>query len=184
MKEQQNWCVYMHASPSGKRYIGITGKPVNERWRNGNGYTRHPYFWQAIQKYGWTSFCHDVLFANLTKKEAERLEQICIMLFRSNNRKYGYNCSTGGECGSVGSKRTAEQLKKMSDANKGKRLTEEHKHKLSLAHKGKKVSISESVRAKRSQAFSFGNNPVNVFISSRTVSCLSYLISLHPIAIT
>ena len=33
-----NYTVYMHVSPSGKRYIGITGQDVKKRWGNGIGY--------------------------------------------------------------------------------------------------------------------------------------------------
>lgn len=52
--KQKTWTVYMHISPSGKRYIGVTSKTnVEDRWRNGKGYQKCPYFYKAIQKYGW-----------------------------------------------------------------------------------------------------------------------------------
>ena len=40
MEENEEKCytVYMHTSPSGKRYIGITSMKPTERLRNGGGY--------------------------------------------------------------------------------------------------------------------------------------------------
>lgn len=45
---ENHYTVYIHLFPSGKRYVGITGQSLKERWRvNGNGYkprntiTRH-----------------------------------------------------------------------------------------------------------------------------------------------
>ena len=42
---------------------------------NGNNYKSSPYFYSAIQKYGWNSFDHDILFTNLTREEACLKEQ-------------------------------------------------------------------------------------------------------------
>ena len=53
---ENNYTVYMHISPSNKRYIGITSKSVNKRWNNGLGYIKNDHFWRAIQKYGWNNF--------------------------------------------------------------------------------------------------------------------------------
>lgn len=165
-KAEKWWCVYIHTSPSNKRYVGITSLNPYKRWNGGVGYKRHPYFWSAIQRYGWENFNHEVIFSNLSKEEAERLEQICILLFKSNNRAYGYNCSIGGENGATGSKRTSEQLRAMSERNKGKKLTEEHKRKLSLAHKGKMLNLSDRRIEQLSQMFTNGNNP-----NARKVYC-------------
>ena len=68
------YIVYMHTSPSGKRYIGITSKnPPEKRWLNGRGY-RNEYIKNVIQKYGWDNFEHEILFNCLTKSEAEQKE--------------------------------------------------------------------------------------------------------------
>lgn len=48
--EERIWKVYMHTSPSNKRYIGITKRKVNKRWQNGNGYKHNTYFTNAIKK--------------------------------------------------------------------------------------------------------------------------------------
>lgn len=108
------YCVYMHTSPSGKRYIGITGQKPKDRWKNGNGYKNNTYFKNAVKKYGWENIEHTILFSSLDKKDACRLEQICIMLFKSNDRRYGYNRSIGGENSSLGVVKTQEEKNQIS----------------------------------------------------------------------
>ena len=46
MKE---YTVYVHISPNGKRYYGITMQEVNKRWLNGKGYRGNKHFTNAIQ---------------------------------------------------------------------------------------------------------------------------------------
>lgn len=90
--------VYVHINKiNGKRYYGITCQNINERWRNGKGYKNHKnskkdtYFYNAINKYGWDNFTHEVLFDNLSKEEACLLEQCYISLYDTTNRNKGYN---------------------------------------------------------------------------------------------
>ena len=73
--EEKNYTVYMHTSPSGKRYIGITRQnPPEKRWRNGNAYKGSKHFYRAIQKYGFENFEHEILFTELTKEEIDKLK--------------------------------------------------------------------------------------------------------------
>ena len=58
MKANKSYIVYLHTSPSGKRYVGITSQSTNNRWRNGKGYKRNEYFTKAINKHGF--FLHKV----------------------------------------------------------------------------------------------------------------------------
>ena len=101
---KNNYTVYMHISPSNKKYIGVTGKNVNDRWRNGTGYRGQKYFYNAIQKYGWDNFEHIILNNHLSKEEAYLLESKYISEYSSNNHEYGYNISSGGigGCGLFG----------------------------------------------------------------------------------
>nr|DAL56493.1 MAG TPA_asm: intron associated endonuclease [Caudoviricetes sp.] len=112
--------LYVHISPSGKRYYGITCTKVEQRWGcDGQRYNRQPYFWNAIQKYGWDNFVHEVLFDDLTKHEACILEQCYIALYDTTNREKGYNCSIGGIEHSH-TKETKEKIKKsISGENNG-----------------------------------------------------------------
>ena len=67
--EERNYKLYVHISPSNKRYYGITGlKKCEDRWKNGAGYANNKHFTRAINKYTWDNFEHKVLFDNLTKE--------------------------------------------------------------------------------------------------------------------
>ena len=98
--------VYKHTFPNSKVYIGITKQNPEKRWRNGFGYTHNLFLKNAIQKYGWENIKHEILFDKLTEEEAYQKEIELIAYYKSNQREYGYNLSTGGECGSKGVKKT------------------------------------------------------------------------------
>lgn len=132
-----NYTLYKHTTPSGKVYIGITTKSVEERWLNGRGYRRNEHFWNAIQKYGWNEIKHEILAIGLSKEEATEAEKMYIALYRSHDIKHGYNLTLGGETGIV---HTAESRRKLSESRKGQRynigvpFTEERKRHLSEHH--------------------------------------------------
>lgn len=108
-KTQPTWAVYIHISPSGKRYIGITSmKPIKRRWANGKGYGHNKYFARSIEKYGWENFDHRIFAENLSEKEAKELEISLIAKYRTNNRDFGYNITIGGD-GCTGVTQTPEQ---------------------------------------------------------------------------
>lgn len=113
--------VYKHTNKiNGKVYIGITScRYAKTRWSNGNGYSQQSLFWNAICKYGWDNFDHEILFDNLTQEEACQKEIELIKLYKSNDREYGYNLANGGE------------------VNSGYKLSDSTKSKLSESHKGK-----------------------------------------------
>ena len=52
------YSVYMHTTPSGKRYIGITCQDPKIRWGNGYNYKKQPYFSNAINEFGWNNIKH------------------------------------------------------------------------------------------------------------------------------
>ena len=88
--------IYKHTAPNGKVYIGITSKSPSQRWNNGKGYAAQ-LFGKAVEKYGWENIRHEILFDSLTKEEAEVKEIELIAFYKSNQREYGYNVSSGGE---------------------------------------------------------------------------------------
>lgn len=71
--------------------------PPEKRFNCGWGYYRNDYFWRAIKKYGWKNFKTDILFSDLTTEEAEQKEIELIAEYHSNDKRYGYNLSAGGE---------------------------------------------------------------------------------------
>ena len=128
--------LYVHINKAnGKRYFGITGqKKAEDRWNNGKGY-KGLYFYDDIVAYGWNNFEHIVLFDNLTKEEAELLEQMYIALYDSSNKHNGYNTALGE--GYTGLKHTEDTKAKISKTKKGTVLNEKHKQKISKSMKGK-----------------------------------------------
>lgn len=94
---EKTYCVYKHTNKiNGKVYIGITYNKPEVRWgNNGIGYKRQK-FWNAIQKYGWDNFDHEILFENLSDTQAYEKEIELIALYDSTNKEKGYNIALGG----------------------------------------------------------------------------------------
>ena len=111
-----NYTVYMHISPSGKKYIGITGQNVERRWGNGSGYKNCISFYRAIEKYGWDNIKHIILYSGLRKEDAEHKEIELIKEYNTTDSRYGYNIENGGS--TIG-KHSVETKKKIGIANKG-----------------------------------------------------------------
>lgn len=88
--------VYKHTNKlNGKCYIGQTSSgDVKYRWRGGKGYVSQRKFYNAILKYGWDGFIHDILDVVDTQEEANNLERYYIEKF--NSIKDGYNIYEGG----------------------------------------------------------------------------------------
>lgn len=97
MNTSNNYIVYIHISPSEKVYIGITAFDPKYRWlNNGRGYKNQTVFFNAIIKYGWINFKHEILYEGLTKEEALDKEEELIRKYKSYDRRYGYNVSLRG----------------------------------------------------------------------------------------
>lgn len=87
--------IYLHENLlNHKKYIGQTCRPIRERFGcNGSHYINSPKFYNAIQKYGWENFSHEVLEENLTLEEANEREKYYIALY--NTVEEGYNVYDG-----------------------------------------------------------------------------------------
>lgn len=79
MSEKQ-YVVYRHLNKvNNKSYIGITCQTPKKRWgTNGSRYKECPYFWSAIQKYGWDGFDHIIVCQNLSHDQACGMERYLI----------------------------------------------------------------------------------------------------------
>lgn len=75
---------------TGKRYVGKSANS-KRRWNNGKGYKTCPLINEAIQKYGWDNFTHEIRLTGLTKDEAKEREDFYMALFRTTDPRYGYN---------------------------------------------------------------------------------------------
>ena len=142
----ENYKVYMHTTPSGKVYIGITSQEPKVRWKHGSNYKTSVAFYRAIQKYGWENIRHDILYSGLTKEQAEEIEIRLIAEHKSTDPRYGYNCDNGG-C-SVGRASEATRAK-MSQARMGHKTADSTRAKISRSHKGRPLSEEHlaSIRA-------------------------------------
>lgn len=89
--------VYCHTNQiDGKKYVGITKQKLNRRFRNGDGYKDSLYFYNAIKKYGWDNFKTEILFDNLSEKDAKDMEIKLIDELKSKSPN-GYNLTDGGD---------------------------------------------------------------------------------------
>ena len=120
---ERNYKLYVHISPSNKRYYGITCKDKAEQRWGSDG-----------RRYGWDNFTHEILFDNLTENKACLIEQCYIALYDTMDRTKGYNCSIGG----VDHLHTKETKCKLSEIMMGennpmygKHHTDEAKKKMS-----------------------------------------------------
>ena len=166
--ENGNYCVYVHTSPSGKRYVGQTARKPEVRWgKNGIHYLNkkkgkytHPAFAKAILKYGWDNIEHEIVASNLTREEANHFEQLLIEKLNTMDSEYGYNCTSGGNNATP----SKETRKKMSEAQKGEKshmygklVPEETRKKISESRKG--IVFSEETKKNMSMAKSGKNHP-------------------------
>ena len=152
------YTVYKHTSPSGKVYIGVTSLRPEERWSGGAGYVKNKHFNRAIKKYGWENIKHEILFDNLSKEDAFKIEIELIKEYRSSEREFGYNLGTGGEHGPTGSKWSDESRENHMNAiwSKPRNHSEEEKKRISEGlkrhyseHPGKKTYFSIAPKEER-----------------------------------
>jgi hypothetical protein len=169
MKSKQ-WIIYCHTHiDSGRKYIGLTSRSMNERWKDhvyaaksSKGGRWH--FPNAIRKYGKDAFSHEILKENIkTLEEANELEKEYIKEFDTRNLEKGFNLTEGGEHSLIQDQhsfreKASESAKNMwkipgmreriSKKNKAHIFTLEHKQKLSASGKGKIISpeIREKIK--------------------------------------
>lgn len=151
-----DYTVYMHIFPNGKKYIGITCQKPEKRWQNGYGYVKQDFMWRAIQKYKWHNIEHKILYTNLSKEEAEKIEIDLIKEYATNKDKYGYNITNGGN--TLGTMDETTKMK-ISLAHTGKPRSEETKEKLRISNLGK--ALSDEVKVKISKALKGRNKGAN-----------------------
>ena len=93
---KNEYTVYCHTTPSGKKYIGMSKDPV-KRWNQGKGYIKNLIFFRAIQKYGWDNIRHEILFSGLSAEDAKEKERSLIEEYNTRDVRYGYNLREGGD---------------------------------------------------------------------------------------
>lgn len=123
-------CCYLLTSPNGMQYIGQchdyrrkeslgTQRPLNHRWKNGEGYKENEKFYHDINKYGFDSFDYEILIQGINFKASKIIERF--MIAELNTFINGYN-NNEGDVGVVkGYKQPWEVRMKRSLSSKGKK---------------------------------------------------------------
>lgn len=124
---KNEYYVYMHTFPDGKKYVGITNQEPEKRWLNGRGYKHNPAFFNSILLHGWLNIKHEVLFTGLTKEEASNKEKELIKQYRSDEIEHGFNCQSGGDKGFT---HNAETRKRISETSKQRWQDSEYRQKI------------------------------------------------------
>lgn len=150
---------------NGKVYIGQTIDEDRRIWNHKKAYG-DTLFHRAINKYGFDSFEY-VILERVDESLLDQKEIYWIAYYKSNNRQFGYNLTTGGE-GSRGYKYTDEQRKNRSEQSKGNKSfvghthTEEYKKMMSELNKGKVFSEETRMKmsdSKKGNKYAFGHHP-------------------------
>lgn len=89
--------IYKHTNKYNyKSYIGQTINIPAYRWNKGEGYKDSPLFYNAICKYGWESFIHEIIESDVPIEKLNKREQYWIDFYKTNQREHGYNLTSGG----------------------------------------------------------------------------------------
>lgn len=159
----------------GWSYIGQTIVDVNQRWRNGDGYKNCCMFYNAIKKYGWDNFTHEIIENNIPLDKLDEREAYWIQYYHTyveDPECKGYNLTAGGLTGGTKSEQTKKKIsnslmghyvseectrKRLETRNKwSEEQKEELRRNLSKSHKGQISAMkgrhhSEETKKKLSQ---------------------------------
>ena len=96
------YIVYVHITPDGMHYYGVTNN-IKRRWSSNGVEYRGTSLYPYIEKFGWDNIKHIILFENQSKEDALKIEDslittaqedgVCINKKRSGNisKEEGYN---------------------------------------------------------------------------------------------
>lgn len=135
------YSIYCHTNKlNGKKYIGQTKQSLERRFEKGKAYKNCVLFYNAIQKYGWENFEHEILETNLSLEDANVREAYYISLYGLTDPQKGYNIYTGGKnfkhIITEETKRKISETKKGTPSwNEGIPMREETKEKLRIINK-------------------------------------------------
>ena len=127
-KEISN-CIYMFTSPSGKSYIGQTksffNRYISHKREASKDIKQHKKkFYDACIKYGFLNFSVTILAKDIDDIELLKFAEVLyIEKYKTNEIRYGYNMTAGGDGtslvgklnGMYGRKHTSESRQKMKD---------------------------------------------------------------------
>lgn len=129
----KKYIIYLHRNKiNNKCYVGQTCQKPEQRWgRNGWHYHEQPYFYRAIEKYGWDNFEHIILETDIDENRVDERE--CFWA------GYYHALAPEGYCLSVGKNHTTMQSQNAFDnrskASKEKWQSAEYQKKVSQGRK-------------------------------------------------
>ena len=118
--EERIYTIYKHTSPSGKGYIGQSKDIIKREKQHQKSY-KCPAFRNAINKYGWDNFIHEILEENLTQDEANIFEELYIEEHNTLSPN-GYNLRGGGNTANF-SEETCEKIRQVRLGTKSSKET-------------------------------------------------------------
>ena len=128
---------------NGKKYIGITKRPLISRWKQHISESNRENSWEwntllgnALKKYGENGFNLYILEECNSIEEMKNKEIELIDIHKTFSDFNGYNLTKGGD-GRFGYRLSDETKKKISLGNIGKTMSKEARQRCSLAKKGK-----------------------------------------------
>ena len=124
-----HYSVYMLVFPDQKKYVGRTGRPLEERWDNGNGYRHEKELYAAIRECGWENVIKIRCLEDVVEESAIALEEFLIRYNNTTDPARGYNKSIGGKAES-GWKRSEEAKEKTAAKLKGRKNSEATRQKM------------------------------------------------------
>jgi hypothetical protein len=137
----KTYTVYKLTSPSGKVYVGWTGRPLKKRMQDHlsemrRGFTRP--IQHALRKYPLETRQQDIILETTDYQQSIVTEVDTIRMLDSTNPNKGYNLSSGGQYGASGVIRTDKNKESIRQGKKRStwRSTPEHGAKISAALKG------------------------------------------------
>lgn len=136
------YLVYQLTSPSGKLYIGMSGKTLNDRigvhltdrQRLINRGKQLPRFYSALGKYPIDQWKMEVLHEGLSKEMAQKHERTLIATLRTQDPAYGYNMADGGSGGNTG--RNGEKAKREQHSARMKAMNQDPEYVNNRISKG------------------------------------------------
>jgi len=135
-----------------KKYIGKTKLTLKKRCQRHLSLMRqnkNRYFYDSLRKYGPNNFIVEQIEECKTDLQTNIREKYWIKYFKSNNKKYGYNLTLGGDGGKTMS---SDWYKKQGEKRKGIKLSMETREKIRISNLGKhRGPMSEEQKQKISQ---------------------------------
>ena len=153
----KTYTVYKLISPSGKIYVGWTGRPLKKRLQDHMSEVRRGYqrpIQKALRKYPLEQWQQEVLLETIDYRQSILTEVESIKKYNTTDPSIGYNISTGGEYGATGVRRTEENKQKIREGKKRStwRSTPEHGAKISAALRGHPPSDKQKEATRKARA--------------------------------